>query len=87
MLAVDDGSPLVVIPSSVLWIVALRRFRALIILLWPSQSFDSILFRVRWVLDAIRADFKRVQLSKRYVNDNLATFFEKEALTGGCDIF
>ena len=65
MLAVDDGGPLVVIPSSVLWIVPLRRFRALIILLRPSQSFDSILFRVRWVLDAIRADFKRVQLSKR----------------------
>ena len=65
MLAVDDGGPLVVIPSSVLWIVPLRRFRALIILLRPSQSFDSILFRVRRVLDAIRADFKRVQLSKR----------------------
>ena len=65
MLAVDDGGPLVVIPSSVLWIVSLRRFWALIILLRPSQSFDSILFRVRRVLDAIRADFKRVQLSKR----------------------
>ena len=65
VLVVDDGGPLVVIPSSVLRIVPLRRSRALVFILRPSQSLNSILLGVRRVLDAVRADFKRVQLSNQ----------------------